>query len=567
MLVNDHQVYYRHGWDGSTRPLRPCFDRLAAAGTSFQRAYAVAPLCVPVRTSLVTGLYPHHHGNVRNDTNAPFNHELIFTALQRAGYHNFYFGKWHAGAGMATDFGPDGFSREGYGNPYLSREYRAYLGRLGLPMPERIVEKVFTKPDFTKQHPDLVEGNQSYISDKFFSGENAVGLSRQPAATHESFFLADLAIRSLDAASHEEQPFFMRVDFWGPHHPHFPSPEFASLYDPATIPMYPSFNDNLVGRPALYRDTYTPLSDADGQLRWPNPLPMADWQLIMARAYAHVTQVDAAGGMVLDALDRLGLADNTLVIWTTDHGDALGSHGGQWDKGSYMTEEVMRVPLALRWPGTIPAGTVHQELVNSVDLPATILDAASAAFHGPQDGCSLLPVCRGDLVAPAGPAASDPAVPDMTAPDTANSPEFPIDQKPAKQTLTATMKPVARWREALLCETYGIGFGRNHFGKCLITNRYKYIWNRGDIEELYDLHSDPYELVNLAGAPGTADLLAGLRGSLLRQLEDVRAEHDEIHTDYLTRGAAFEEPAALPAGSHVPASTTTAVAGPSGEPS
>ena len=72
----------------------------------------------------------------------------------------------------------------------------------------------------------------------------------------------------------------------------------------------------------------------------------------MARAYAHITMVDAAGGLVLDKLDELGLAEDTLVIWTADHGDALASHGGRIDKGSYLTEEVLRVPLAMRHPGS-----------------------------------------------------------------------------------------------------------------------------------------------------------------------------------------------------------------------
>ena len=490
MITNDHQAYYRHGWDGGVVPKCPCFDALAAEGVSFNRMYAVAPLCVPVRTTLVTGLYPHNHKNVTNNTHAPFNHELIFSALERAGYSSYYFGKWHAGPGKATDFGPEGFSREDYGNPYLSPEYKQYLADRNLEMPRRRIEKVFTTPDFIIQHPDLVEGNEEYVSDKFFSGENAVGVSLGPKESHESFFLAEMACQQLETIAGEREqsggePFFMRVDFWGPHHPHFPSQEFVDMYDPADIPVYPSFSDTLENRPQIYRkETFEPIADPEGNLIIPNPLSWErDWQLICSRAYAHITQVDAAGGKIIDALKSLGLDENTVVIWTTDHGDALASHGGLWDKGSYMTEEVMRVPLAIRVPGNRCPGSTAEELANTVDIPATILDLAGATMAETIDGRSLVPF---------------------------------IDQ------------PDARERTALLCETYGIGYGKVHNGKMVVTDTMKYIWNEGMMDELYDLKQDPYEMRNLIDHSRYAETVAELRSKLVRLLVETGGEEETI---------------------------------------
>ena len=162
--------------------------------------------------------------------------------------------------------------------------------------------------------------------------------------------------------------------------------------------------------------------------------------------------VDAAGGLVLDKLDALGLAEDTLVIWTADHGDALASHGGRFDKGSYLTEEVLRAPLAMRYPGRISPGRTTDALACGVDIAPTILDAAGSAFEREVDGESLLPLA---------------------------------------------VEPDADGRDSLLVETYGHGFGTIELGRAVIKGRYKLIAWQNHESELYDLQSDPYELVNL----------------------------------------------------------------------
>lgn len=99
-LLNDHQAYYRHGWDGGVAPHRPNFDRLAREGANFERAYAVCPLCTPTRRSMLTGLYPHNHGFVTLEEaeNLPTRDQgILYELLARRGYRNYYFGKWHAG--------------------------------------------------------------------------------------------------------------------------------------------------------------------------------------------------------------------------------------------------------------------------------------------------------------------------------------------------------------------------------------------------------------------------------------------------------------------------------------
>ena len=471
LLVNDHQAYYRHGWDGGTRPLTPNFDRVAAQGVRFNRSYCAVPLCGPSRRALLTGLYPHNHGNYYNYSNSPYDREIYLSNLARSEYRCFYFGKWHAGAGTALDFDCEGYSLEDYGNPYITPEYRAYLQKKNLPPAEHQIEFVFDSFVMNREFPNLEVG-ATYRSDRYWCGEHASGVTTTAKETHEAFFLADMACEQLEAlaAADTSEPFHLRLDFWGPHQPFFPTEEFADLYDPEEIPVYGNFADSLSGKPELYwHDPHDKLTDANGRFATPSNLNWGEWQRIVARAYGHITMVDAAGGLVLDKLDELGLSDNTMVIWTADHGDALASHGGRFDKGSYLTEEVLRVPLAMRYPGQIPAGQVSDALACGTDIAPTILDAAGLRFERPVDGESLLPVTR--------------------------------------------ERPVAG-RESLLVETYGHGFGTIELGRAVIKDQYKLIAYQNHDAELYDLEADPYELVNLYRHPLYEETVVELEAEL-----------------------------------------------------
>ena len=471
-LLNDHQAYYRHGWDGGPKIRRPNFDRLAGEGVSFQRAYCASPLCGPSRRTLLTGLFPHNHGETHNDTNHPMDCEVYLDLLARNGYRNYYYGKWHAGPGTAHDHHCQGFNYPSYNNPYTKPEYREYLKANSLPPFEVFIERTF---DPWKKG---INAGELYHCDKAWCNEHAIGIVTTPKETHEAFFLANLACDKLRelAKSRNKKPFSLRVDFWGPHLPYFVTQEFADMYDPAEIPEYGNFRDDLRTKPEIYRSEAGLGLNKDGKLIVPNPLPWSEWQKVLARNYAHTTMIDGAGGMVLDTLDELGLSKNTIVVWTTDHGDAVACHGGHTDKSSYMPEEMVRIPLAIRYPGRIPPGQVMDRLVSNIDIAPTLLDAAGTAFEDKIDGKSLLPLSTSE---------SD------------------------------------SWREDLMCETHG--HYEYHVGRLLVTDRYKYVANKGQMDELYDLESDPYELKNRINASPYRDILTDLRARLAtwqRRTED-----------------------------------------------
>jgi len=477
-LLNDHQAYYRHGWDDGPKIQRPHFDRLASEGISFERAYTACPLCGPARRTMLTGLYPHNHKEIHNGTDQPYDREVYLDTLAEHGYRNYYYGKWHAGPGTAYDHACEGLSHPSYGNPYNTSEYREYLAERGLPEYEVVIQRSFLDPE---KRPGVAEG-QPYRSYADWCNEHATGIVTTPPDTHEAFYLANLAcdrLRTL-AASNDDTPFALRVDFWGPHQPYFTTQEYADRYRPEDIPEYPSFRDDLKNKPEIYKSETNYGISRDKKIIQPNPLPWSEWQKVMQLCYGQISLVDDAGGRILDTLDELGLTDNTIVIWASDHGDAVACHGGHFDKKSYMPEEMVRIPMAVRYPKEIPAGQVSQALVSNIDLAPTFLDAAGTEFTEAADGRSLLSLARGED---------------------------------------------ADWRQSLMCETHG--HLEDHLGRLVVTDQYKFVGNRDDMDELYDLHADPYEMDNLIDDSDQQGTLTDMK-SELRGLQERSGDSAEV---------------------------------------
>lgn len=473
-IQNDHQAYYRWGWDGSAKPQRPCFDQLAEQGSVFNNVYCATPLCGPTRRTMLTGLYAHAHKQHHNYTDPPYDTEVYLDTLAEAGYQNFYYGKWHAGPGAANDHHCEGFSRTDYANPYITPEYADYCARYNLPKAVHHIEKMLTIPHFKDDgfFLKLREG-ADYQCESTWCGEHAVGVTTTPKETHESFFLANLACEQLEKLAQQKdgKPFTMRVDFWGPHQPHFPTQEFLDLYKDLELPPYGSLDSRLEGKPEFYhRERNSPIGK-DNKIIYPSQLTWNEWMVLIKHCYAHISMIDAAGGKILEKLKELGLDKNTLIIWTTDHGDALASHGGHFDKGSYCSEEVMRIPLAMSWEGVIPPHQVRDEYVSTVDYPVTILDAAGTAFtKNPVHGVSLLPLLRGEPV---------------------------------------------QWREEVMSEHYGHGYGEEIVSRMLVHGDYKYVATKDEVCELYNLKEDPFELKNLIDNPASQPILRDMQRRLL----------------------------------------------------
>lgn len=469
-FLTDHQLHHQHGVDQGPKIQRPYFEKVASEGIDFSRAYSSNPVCSATRRTILTGLYSHTHGEVGNDLNHPWDRQTYLEVLSENGYQNYYYGKWHAGSGTAHDQGCEGFSYPSYSNPYTKPEYREYLKKYNLPEPKALIEHNF---DMWKL--DIKEGEE-YTQKHDWISEHASGKLLTPKETHEAFFLANLACEKLEeiASSDSDEPFALRVDFWGPHPPYFPTQEYIDMYNPEDIPIYPSFDSDLSNKPDPYkREVNLKIKDENNRIIYPNPLPWSEWQVILARAYAHTTMVDDAAGLILKKLEELGLEEDTVVIFTTDHGDAVACHGGKFDKGSYMCEEILRVPLAIRYPGVIKPGQKCDAFVGNIDVGPTILDVVGLSYDQKVDGKSLLPLATGD---------------------------------------------VDKVRSYIVSETFG------HISKnvaiALIDEEYKYVHNLHETHELYDLNVDPYELKNMINDEDKKDIVDYMQSKVDRWVEE-----------------------------------------------
>jgi arylsulfatase A-like enzyme len=466
LIITDHQAFYRHHRPGEFEYVWPRFEQFCAEGTVFNRAYSVCPICTPARSSMMTGVYPSRHGLIRNTDGGgrqDFDSgQLLYSHfLAQAGYRNAYVGKWHCGHNrLPVDYGIEGWSLPDYGKVYMSDAYRAYAQERGSGEARAQIEYNLNHPEWAGQTLALVHESPWHFM-------NGSGVLHGPPEAHEEQFVAHLALEKLKELTQGTQPWSLVASFWGPHQPFFPTEPYASRFDPASIPEYPSFRDDLSGRPVrhhMHRDFHHA-----GARAWRD---WSIWQQILARAYGQGLQTDAAVGQVLDALEDCGVAENTLVLWCADHGDALASHGGLWDKASTFTEEVARIPMAARWPARFAGGRSTEQLVSNMDVTATMLVAAGEPVPTTMDSRSLLPLCEGDAGA---------------------------------------------WTDQLICEHNG--HGEDILQRIILHDRFKYVAALYDGDELYDLAEDPYERHNLVDVPEVRAIKADLRRRIVAHIE------------------------------------------------
>jgi arylsulfatase A-like enzyme len=334
MIVAD-----QHRWDclgaAGRYPIRtPNLDRLAAGGACFSRAFTPIPVCGPARQALLSGLAPDSYGGLWNldflDCPAllPADH-FYMSALRRAGWHSTLIGKWNVSRRHAPlDFG---FDRH------------------------MDLKEIFAKAAEAYPEPAWPNG--------WFGDPSPVRLS--DSKTH---LAARAACEQMMAAEKTGRPWLIRVDFQDPHLPCRPSEPFASLYRPQDMVPWDSFADRLDSKPYIQHQQRVnwQLQDKTWQ----------DWSRTVALYFGMISQIDDAVGLLLDQLAALGREQDTLVLYTSDHGDLCGGHG-LIDKHYVLYDDVTRVPLLLRWPCRIPGGLRLDAFVSHLDLGATLADLAS----------------------------------------------------------------------------------------------------------------------------------------------------------------------------------------------
>jgi arylsulfatase A-like enzyme len=452
---------------GARLPDTPNLDRLARDGMLFRNAFVTNSICGPARATVLTGQYGHLNG-VMTNREALHPTSVTFPRLiQAAGYQTALFGKWHLRSQ------PQGFDR-----------YEVLPGQGPYYNPALVSERGDTAR-YTGYTLDVVTGR---------------------------------ALRWVRAGRDPSRPFMLMLNFNAPHRWWDPGPDQLGLYRDTVFAEPPTFWDDGSGRASPSRDpemkVALDLFDRDLKLVTPDGLapeqraawdaaygpenaayraaaPAGDdltrwrYQRYIADYLRVVAALDREVGRVLDYLDEAGLSGSTLVVYASDQGFFLGDHG--WFDKRWMYEESLRMPLLVRWPGTVPAGSVNQDLVMNLDLAETFLQVAGVPVPGEMQGRSLLPLLRGDT---------------------------PAD-----------------WRDAIYYQYFeypGWHSVRRQYG--VRTQRHKLIhyYETGEWE-LFDLARDPDELRSVYGSPAYAAVTAQLE----RRLAELRRqyavpEHDPV---------------------------------------
>ena len=528
LILTDEQRLSTMSCYGPTPCLTPNLDRLATESVVFERAYTSCPVCTPARGTIMTGLYPHNHGMTTNAGNVgcavpeiPDSPILLSRTLERAGYRLGYTGKWHLGTNpeerKVAHF--DTYAaRRGAGakeNPYrLPDEYRF---RHTLPKDVGFAGQNFAGHGgggfkYPEYHQYLADhGWRHEVAHTGARGPQRTGILKGPRESTVPHFLTSHTIELLDrfsgrgnrapanAAAREtaRQPFFIWHNFWGPHAPYYVTEEYLDQYQNVEIPEWPNYRWPAGTTAGPHQMMIRPVAK---EMAW------ADWEEYIRYYYAFVSMIDAEIGRLINALQERGLLENTVVIFAADHGEALGSHGGMYNKGQSHFEEIQRIPMLIRLPetagsaGTGAKGTAGHAKVNKLvglcDLYPTICDLAGAEYESERgDGDSLLP---------------------LLAADSAPAPGAPI-----------------QWRESIGIEYHGVGNSLQTM-RTIVKGRIKYGFSYGTSEELYDLEADPYETNNLVGNTAWRETKREMREELVNWM---RATNDAgligFYTDYV----------------------------------
>lgn len=309
------------GCAGNSDVRTPTMDALARDGLRLTDCTATSPVCSPNRATMLTGVYPTTHRVLGNDLPLRLDLPSLGTVAKENGYHTGYIGKWHLDGVPRSKFTPPGPRRFGFDFWAVYNCTHAYF-----------------RPTYYRDSAEVIE-----------------------APGYEPEVQTDLAIEFLDQ-SPADAPFCLVLSWGPPHDPYDQVPERARVYDPTTLTL----------RPNVQPETDNPLARG------------MDCRRTIADYYTAVTALDKQLGRLLAWLDERGSRDDTVVVFTSDHGDMLWSHGLMKKQAPH--EESINVPFLLRWPGRIAPGSVSETLVGSVDLLPTLVGLlgweTSARFEG-----------------------------------------------------------------------------------------------------------------------------------------------------------------------------------------
>lgn len=414
-LITDQQRADHTGFGGNPIVRTPNLDSIAARGTVFREAYVANPICMPNRASIMTGRMPSVHGTRFNGISLDWRANTFVRRLQREGYRTTHIGKSHlqnicinrsrilelmdftlAEEALLPSL-EDGWNELENFARYRSGEEPAITDFYGF---ERAAFAILHGDQVTGHYegwlrrkgvdPRAVQGPDNALAR--YPGWYQIYQTAIPEAFYPSNYVAESVVSELADAKRDGRPFFIHASWPDPHHPFTPPGKYWDMYDPADMPLPDTFNDP-------HRDSmphYQQMIANRGKMLFHNVdgwSPTEDqFRHALAAQYGSISLIDDGIGRILAALEDQGLAEDTIIIFTSDHGDMFGDHGVML-KHAMHYRGCLKVPLVF----AIPDGAkgVVDALASSIDIPSTILDLAGIqGFHGMQ-GHSLKPVMDG----------------------------------------------------------------------------------------------------------------------------------------------------------------------------
>ncbi|HEY3332137.1 MAG TPA: sulfatase-like hydrolase/transferase [Capsulimonadaceae bacterium] len=406
LLITSDQQHYDTLGTLNTRIKTPNLDRLTREGTRFNRAYTASPVCSPSRSTIITGLYPSSHGCWNLGCKLPEDVPTVGQHLHAMGYQTTLIGKAHFQPLAST---PDCESLEC--QPLLRdlEFWRDFHGPW----------YGFDHIELARNHTDEAHVGQHYA---LWMEEKGLANWRDyfepwpprpgepvrrhrwdlPPEFHYTTWTAERSMAAIEQSVSSDTPFFVWASFHDPHPSYLVPEPWASMYDPNEMQLGTLEAGEFDAMPPHYAMTQTDEPDFSAYREnghWlhgfhSHKFDADELRKDMAIYYGMISFMDEQIGRILDKLDELGIAENTLIVFTTDHGHFLGQHG-LMAKGAFHYEDLLRVPFLVRCPGMVPAGQSSDALQSLVDLAPTFLDAAGARIPRNMQGVSQLGVWRG----------------------------------------------------------------------------------------------------------------------------------------------------------------------------
>lgn len=465
LIMADQLRFDALGCYGNSQIHTPNIDSLALNGTALDNHYIQNPVCAPSRCSILTGRYPKNHGT--RDNGIPLRDEEITfpEILQENGYLTAAIGKMHFTTAFCSKINEeDDWPEDRYGfdivHTTCDNKTGEYLDWL----------KGISKKDYEivkEQGERKMKEDGASAAKKDQSGPPQVYPSEVEPAYHQSSWIADRTVDLIENAK-EDQPLFILCSFVDPHHPFDPPSLYSAMYDPDKLEPPIAREGELSDKPPHFYRHRTGHGFSNEKYDY-RRLSARQWGEVRAAYYGMISLIDDNVGKILNALKMKGLEEDTLVLFTSDHGELLGDHGLLF-KGPFMYDCLIKAPMIISWPGRVPSGARFRQITEHVDIMPTILEYAGVQVPYGVQGMSMAPILRGDS---------------------------------------------GGGRSYALTEFNCYDWGLNL--KTLTGNDYKLTYYAGErFGELYDRNKDPQEFVNLWNAPEYAPV----RRELIKQLLD-----------------------------------------------